>query len=282
MRLKCNHCDGIHKSMNIHFTGECNYSCPFCIDFTNRCKEKNPPNVRKIINTIIEHQDGFEDVLFLGGEPCLYLEDLLYCVQQVKRLTNLKIYVTTSVPYKCFAQKSTFFDLLELVDGLNISAHHYNEEIADCIRHNNSQYDRQKFYNSLPFKEKIRINLNLVKPYLSTRKDILTCIHHYDEMGFGSILLRELQNSPKYFVSFEDAMGIHMPSPYANGCQTLIDIPGETFSTPIILKRSCFLVEETISVSWEDVLKSFIKIFKTFPENKFGVIWEDGSMTERW
>lgn len=279
--LNCNSCDGRYSSMDIHFTSHCDNNCSFCIDAINRSKTKCPPNVEEIVSTI-KKQEGFDDVLFLGGEPCIYLEELVECVKQIKAETNLKVYVTTSVPYTCFQHKEKFNELLELVDGLNISAQHYKEMVADEIRGCNSKYDRQNFYATLPFKEKIRITVNLVKPYLDTRQEILNCIHHYDQMGFGGILLRELQHSPDCFVSFEKVMGIHLPSPYAHGCQTSIEIPGEKFTTPIILKRSCSLVEESLSESWEDVLKSFIKMFKTPPNNKFRVVWEDGSLKEGW
>ena len=285
MRLpsfKCNSCDGLHNSMDIHFTSHCDNKCPFCIDSTNRCTKRCVPDVDGILKTLKEQQSKFDDVLFLGGEPCLYLQELLYCVKQIKSQTSLKVYVTTSVPYVCYTKKETFFEIIKLIDALNISAQHYNETLGDEIRKSHSKYDRQKFYASLPYKDKIRITVNLVKPYFESKQEIINCLHHYDSMGFGSILLRELQHSPEYFVSFEKVMGMKLPSAYAHGCQTTIEIPGENFSTPIILKRSCSLVEDSVKASWDDVLKSFIKIFKAPPNNNFGVVWENGSMTEGW
>lgn len=285
MRLpnfKCNSCDGLYNSLDIHFTSHCDNKCPFCIDSNNRCTQKCIPDVKQIVTTVVEQQSKFDDVLFLGGEPCLYLEQLLDCTSQIKAQTNLKVYVTTSVPYVCYFKKELFFELIKTIDGLNISAQHYNEGIGDEIRKTHSMYNRQKFYSSLPFKDKIRITVNLVKPYFDSKQEIINCLHHYDRMGFGSILLRELQHSPEYFVSFEKVMGIKLPSAYAHGCQTSIEIPDENFSTPIILKRSCSLVEESIKASWDDVLKSFIKIFKAQPNNNFGVVWENGSLKEGW
>ena len=236
MRLpnfKCNTCDGIYSSFDIHFTSNCDNCCSYCIDSINRCHSSTIPDVDKIIDTIKKYQDGFDDVLFLSGEPCLYLEELIDCIKKIKQYTNLKVYVTTSVPYTCSLNREKFIELIELVDGLNISAQHYCEDIADEIRHTTSQFDRQEFYSNLPYKSKIRINLNLLKSYLDTREEIINCLHHYDNMGFGSILLRELQHSPNHFVSYEAVMGIKLPSAYAYGCQTNLTIPGETFSTAI-------------------------------------------------
>ena len=283
----CNSCDGIYSSMDVHFTSTCDNKCPFCIDSKNRSNQPCIPNVEGITQTIIEHSNEFTDVLFLGGEPCLYLKELFDCVTEIKRKTNLKVYVTTSVPYICFAEKELFYKLIETIDGLNISAQHYDEKIGDEIRQTKSAYDRQAFYSQMPshIKKKIRVTINLVKPYFSTKDEILKLLHHYETIGFGSILIRELQHSPEYFVSFEKVMGMKLPSAYAHGCQIPLKIPGETFSTPIILKRSCPVVEQSVKATWLDVLKSICKcfnIFKASPCSNFGVVWHDGSFKEGW
>ncbi|MCR5186848.1 MAG: radical SAM protein [Clostridia bacterium] len=280
----CNSCDGIYCSLDIHFTPTCDNRCPFCIDSKNRSQMQCKPNVDEISKTIISHEDMFNDVLFLGGEPCLYLHDLVECISRIKSETSLKVYVTTSVPYICFKEKDLFFRLVELVDGVNISAQHYDEKIGDEIRGTKSAYDRQKFYNSFPpsIKKKIRVTVNLVKPYFTKKDEILKLLHHYDEMGFGSILIRELQHAPDYFVSFEKTMNMRLPSAYAHGCQSLVDIPGENFTTPIILKRSCSLVESTVEVTWSDILKVATKFFKPRPKNNFAVVWQDGSLRKGW
>lgn len=283
MKRKCNCCDGIYNSFDVHFTSACDNKCAHCVD---RCYEGlkiNKPNVDEIVGTIVRNQDGLDDVLFLGGEPCLYLEELIECVEKLREQTNLKLYVTTSVPKVCYDNRERFEYLLSILDGLNISAQHYREEIADEIRKTQSKYDRQAFYNSLPFKEKIRINLNIVKPYLYTREDLTECLKHYDAMGFNSIKLSEIQHGAEYFVSFEKTFGINLGSPYANGCQTYLDmekiIPG--FKTPVLLKRSCFMCEETLKATLSDGVKVISNLFRK-PSNKYGVIYEDGSLMKGW
>ena len=180
-RLKCNSCDGIYRSMDVHFTGECDNRCSFCIDAQNRSPKRSPPNVAEIVATIVSQQEKFDDVLFLGGEPCLYLSELIECVSQIKRETKLRVYVTTSVPYRCYQERDRFLELIEIIDGLNISAQHYDERIGDAIRGTTSKYDRQKFYAELPdeAKKKIRVTVNLVYPYFSEKEEILKLLHHY-------------------------------------------------------------------------------------------------------
>lgn len=283
MKLKCNCCDGIYNSFDVHFTSACDNKCAHCVDACYAGKNITKPNVDAIVKTIVDNANGLDDVLFLGGEPCLFLEELIDCVEQLKEKTSLKLYVTTSVPKVCYDNQERFVHLIELLDGLNISAQHYDESVADQIRKTNSYYDRQKFYDSLPHKDKIRINLNIVKPYLYTKKDLTTCLKHYDTMGFNSIKLSEIQHGAEYYVSFEKTFGIKLGSPFSHGCQTYLDmtkiIPG--FKTPVLLKRSCFACEETLKASVADGIKAMCKLFSR-PQNKYGVIYEDGTLEKGW
>lgn len=283
MKLKCNCCDGIYNSLDVHFTSVCDNKCAHCVDQCYEGLHINKPNVNAIVKTICDNSNGLDDVLFLGGEPCLYLEELIDCIEQLKEKTKLKIYVTTSVPKICYDNRNRFVYLLSLLDGLNISAQHYKEDIADMIRQTKSQYDRQTFYNSLPYKEKIRINLNIVKPYLYTKNDIIECLLHYDKMGFNSIKLSEIQHGKDYFVSFEKQFGIKLKSPYSNGCQTYLDMTDiiPELKTPLLLKRSCFMCEETLKANLFDGVKAILSLNRK-PKNKYGVVYENGTLTKGW
>jgi organic radical activating enzyme len=283
MKLKCNCCDGIYNSLDVHFTSACDNNCAHCIDKCYAGLNINRPDVDKIINSIISHSNGIDDILFLGGEPCLYLDELIYCIKELRKRTSLKLYVTTSVPKTCYDNFNKFVELIELLDGINLSVQHYDESIADQIRQTKSEFDRQLFYSSLPYKEKIRINLNIVKPFLYTKEDIINCLNYYDKMGFNSIKLSEIQHGKDVFVSFEKTFNLNLGSPYSNGCQTYLDmnkiIPG--FKTPVLLKRSCFICEETLKASITDGFKVLSK-FVYNPKNKYGIVYEDGSITKGW
>lgn len=283
MKLKCNCCDGVYNSFDIHFTSACDNKCAHCIDGCYKGLHINRPDVEAIVRTIVNNKEGYDDVLFLGGEPCLYLEELYDCITQIKEKTNLKVFVTTAVPKVCYDKRELFIKIISKLDGLNLSVQHYREDVADSIRRTVSTYDRQAFYNSLPMKEKIRINLNIVKPFLYKKEDIIECLIHYDKMGFNSIKLSEIQHGKDYFVSFEKVFNVKYGSAYSNGCQKYIDmnkiIPG--FKTPVLLKRSCFLCEETLCASLGDGLKVLSKIFIK-NNNKYGVIYENGALKKGW
>ena len=285
MRLfKKNCCDGIYNSLDVHFTSACDNKCAHCIDTKYDGLNINKPDIKAIAETVIKNKDGYDDVLFLGGEPCLYLQELVDCVKLIKSKTNLEIFVTTAVPKICNDRRDLFIELLELANGVNLSVQHYRENIADEIRKVKSKYNRQAFYNSLPYKEKIRINLNIVKPYLYTREDITMCLVHYDKMGFNSIKLSEIQHGKEYFVSFEETFNINLGSPYFSGCQKYLKtekiIPN--FKTPVLLKRSCFMCEETLIATFMDGLKVTYKTIAPNVKNKYGVIYENGCLTKGW
>lgn len=283
MKMKCNCCDGIYNSFDVHFTSACDNRCAHCIDKCFDGLNITKPDVKAITDTIIKNKEGLDDVLFLGGEPCLYLEELLQCAKILKEKTDLKLFVTTSVPKVCQDKSDLFYELIELLDGINLSTQHYKESVADEIRKTKSLYDRQSFYNSLPHKEKIRINLNIVKPYLYTKEDITECLKHYDKMGFNSIKLSEIQHGKDVFVSFEKTFNISLGSPFSHGCQTYLDmnkiITG--FKTPVLLKRSCFMCEETLKASLTDGIKVVNHMIST-PKNKYGVVYEDGRLSKGW
>lgn len=283
MKLKCNCCDGIYNSIDVHFTSACDNNCSHCVDKCFDGLNISKPDVNAIIETIIKNQEGLDDVLFLGGEPCLYLDELVDCVKQIKQKTALKVFVTTSVPKVCKEKYDKFLELLNLLDGLNLSVQHYKEDIADKIRNTVSTYDRQAFYFALPQKKKIRINLNIVKPFLYTKEDIIDCLRHYDCMGFNSIKLSEIQHGKDVFVSFEKIFNISLKSPYSHGCQTYLNMNEilEGFKTPVLLKRSCFMCEDTLKASIKDGIKVFVNLFKT-NKNKYGVVYENGLLTKGW
>ena len=283
MKMECNCCDGIYNSFDVHFTSACDNKCAHCIDMRFNGLGIVKPDIKAITKTIIEHKEGLDDVLFLGGEPCLYLDELLECVLALKQQTTLKLFVTTSVPKICFDKTDTFHKLLSVVDGINLSVQHYDETVADSIRRTTSKYDRQAFYKSLPYKEKTRINLNIVKPFLYTKEDLTNCLRHYDSMGFNSIKLSEIQHGEDVYVSFADVFGLKLGSAYSNGCQSYLNMPEiiSGFKTPVLLKRSCFLCESSLKATVSDGIKVVAKVFKS-ANNKYGVVYGDGTLTKGW
>lgn len=278
-----NCCDGLYNSLDVHFTSTCDNKCSHCIDTRFFGTGISKPDVSAISERIICDSGKYDDVLFLGGEPCLYLNELIECVERIKEKTKLKLFVTTAVPKTCCDNYEEFNYLISILDGINLSVQHDDETVADEIRKTKSKFDRQLFYASLGHKEKIRINLNIVKPYLYTKSEISNCISHYDAMGFYEIKLSEIQHGKDQFVSFEKTFGIKLEPPFSGGCQTFLNakkiIPG--VKAKVLLKRSCFMCEKTLKASLMDGVKACYKIFNP-AKNNYGVVYEDGTLTEGW
>ena len=102
-------------------------------------------------------------------------------------------------------------------------------------------------------------------------------------MGYRDIKLSEIQHGKEFFVSFEKTFGIKLQSPYSHGCQTVVDmrpwIPD--WDGCLLLKRSCFMCEETLDASMGDLLKSICKCFIK-ENNKYAVIYENGQLSKGW
>ena len=285
IKYNVNTCDQICSELQVHFTKSCPNKCPFCIDATNRGLENKAtiPHIGAIYKRILKYKDNIESVCISGGEPMLYMSDLLALIMLLKENTNLKVYVITAVPENCYKYKNLFKLILERCDGMAISPQHYNEEIADQMRGHKSTFDRQAFYAEMPYKEKVTMNINMVKPYLCEKDEILKCIEHYNKMGFKDIKLVELFNMEKMYVSFEETFGVKLKSPFGHGCKTEFDITPwiPSYEGKFTLKRTCFLVNKLLHANLSDMFKAATR--KLFEKKYyFGVVYEDGSIHPYW
>ena len=102
-------------------------------------------------------------------------------------------------------------------------------------------------------------------------------------MGFTDIKLSEIQHGKEYFVRFEDIFGITLKSPFSHGCQTVVDMTPwiPDWNGRLLLKRSCFMCEETLKASFGDLIKSVCKFFIK-SDNKYAVIYENGLLNKGW
>jgi pyruvate-formate lyase-activating enzyme len=285
IKYNVNACDQICSELQVHFTKACPNNCPFCIDATNPgLNNRSPvPHIGQIFKTISMYKDNIESVCISGGEPMLYITHLLALVMLLKEQTNLKVYIITSIPENCYKYKDLFHKILELCDGMAISPQHYDEDIADKMRGHKSNFDRQVFYAELPHKEKITMNINMVKPYLYTKDEIIACIKHYNDLGFKDIKLVELFNMEKMYVNFEEVFGVKLKSPFAHGCKVEFDITPwiPSYDGKFTLKRTCFLVNNLLHANMSDMFKAATR--KLFEKKYyFGVVYEDGSIHPYW
>jgi len=290
MKLRVNSCDGIYKdSLDVRFTKKCDNRCSFCIE-NDGIKGLGQTNVEEMIKSTIN--SGKKDVLILGGEPFLQPDKLLAYISGIRRYVN-NVYITTSLPKQLDVSNETVVKILGLIDGLNVSLHHYdfkrNNEVLIATSGHNRLDQLKQILSMKGVQAKVRVCTNLVSGGLDSREEIITFIRTVYDIGCRSIKLNELQRVDEdTYVSFEEMTGLILPSPYAHGCQTNINdmIVGGCGheGLNIILKRSCFLVqpESKKKVTVQDTVKFFLneKVLKPAPVMK--VLYENGTLSNGW
>jgi uncharacterized Fe-S cluster-containing radical SAM superfamily protein len=278
MNLQCNACDGAYDSLDVRFCKVCDNKCSFCIE-RDGIPALKMASANKLIESTIA--SGIRSVLILGGEPFLYPERLLEYIKGI-RLSVDTIYITTSLPLNFIDTKynKEIIEIMDLINGLNVSIQSIDWEENNKILNALSNHDRLNILKLLNKRwgRKIRTSINLVKGGIDTRiKLVNSLVYLHYNIGCKSIKINELQHEKDLYISYEDIMGMKLPSPYSHGCSTEIPITdGE-----ILLKRSCFLVEQSREANISDLAKVIAKKWIK-PCNKFAVMYEDGSIKNGW
>lgn len=285
MKLVCNSCDGKYNSVDIRFTKSCDNKCPFCIESTG-LHSLGKTRVDKIVQSTI--QTKVKDILILGGEPMLVPDKVHQYITAIRNRPDgdeYKIYLTTSLP-NTFNTSILVDEIISMLDGLNVSIQHYDSNINNTILNASSLHDRIELLRQLNLKhaDKIRTSINLSKGGIDTKEELVRCIETLKTIGCKYIKINELQNAPDVYVSFEDILNVKLPSPYSQGCQRVVDsklICDNLDGVTILLKRSCFRVENTRKASFTDLIKTITKLFYR-KKNIFRVIYENGQLNNNW
>ena len=281
IKLHCNSCDGKYlTSLDVRFTKQCDNNCPFCIE-KNGIRAKMQ-DIDKMIENTIKEKDR-TTVLILGGEPFIEPDKLLKYVKGIRPYKK-EIYITTSLP-KSFLnfENNEIKEILNLIDGLNVSLNHYDSQLNNEIFQASSNHNRIKILSDLNknYAKKIRVSINLVKGLIDTKHKLLTAIFCLEKIGTKHIKINELQHTPELYISFEEITGIKLKSPFSHGCQFEIDNDLLYTNMKITLKRACFLVEPSRKATFSDLLKIIIKKFnKKITTCK--VVYENGKVSEGW
>lgn len=75
MKSKCNCCDGIYNSFDVHFTSSCDNKCAHCVDNCYEGLHINKPDVEKIVDTIVSNKDGLDQIR-IGIESNLHYKEI--------------------------------------------------------------------------------------------------------------------------------------------------------------------------------------------------------------
>jgi len=272
---KINTCDGIYSSLDVRFTKSCDNSCSFCIE-KRGLDSLGQTNIDKMVESV--KNSGIKDILILGGEPFINPNKLLDFVSKIRPIVD-KIYITTALPISFILKQEICNQIIDQIDGLNISIQSIDNNKNIEVLQASSSHDRIKLLQKLLARnlDKIRVSINLSRGGIDSKEKLDRTINFLAEIGCKNLKINELQNSPENYISYEKLMGEKLNSPFSGGCQTKINHP----IINIILKRSCFLTEKSLNASWKDLFKTIFNLFRR-QTNKFAVMYENGSITNNW
>lgn len=297
IKYNINVCDSSkHKSeLMIHFTKVCPNNCSFCIDKLNLGVNTKKPDIDKIIKTVDKYKNKVSNISISGGEPFVFMDDLLYFVNWIKENTELKILVITSVPNICYKEKEKFFEILDKCDNIQISLQHYITNLGDSIRGSKSDFDRNNFYKEILDHcgaDKVLGSINILKPYFEYRWDILRNVMLFNQLGFKNIKICEMFDADDLYIDIPKTLGIKMNSPFASGCKAEVknvdklfkmdpELHDYHFQGHLYIKRTCFYRTKLQKASIWDLIKvctRWIFAGKFF----FGVVHENGEIHPYW
>lgn len=278
-----NSCDGKYgKSLDVRTTRACDNSCGFCIEKAGLDSLGISDIPKMIENTI---KSGKREVLLLGGEPMLLGKRLLEYIKGVRNHVD-KIFITSSLPKNVNLENDYIVEILDLIDGLNCSVHHYNPSFNNFVLRASSNHDRLELLSKLTPKygHKIRVLVNLVKGFIDSKTEIDKMVDTLISIGVKEVKFNELQHCDEsLYVSFEKVYGVKMLEPFAFGCQTVInDVINKDIN--VILKRTCKYVNPTNKeADTEDQLRK-LYLYEMLGQDleHMQVMYENGDVYDGW
>ena len=284
IRYNSNVCDHISDEIIVMVTKACPNKCAFCIDQLNK-GIKTPPDFEAIKDCIMKYHNKINGITLSGGEPLLYLEEVYDLVKYLKENTKCTITINTSIPIQCYNNKELFFDLVDLCDCILLSGQHYSQNKADKIRQSKSKFNRNEFYKTFKDKDKFIISLNVHKPYLHTKFDILQNIEYFNNLGFKNIKICEIYEHPEMYVDISKVLGIKLPQPFAVQCSNKnVDISHllPNFDGNLTIKKCCFIKSKNLKSNFWDLFKTITRRWFMRKKYFFGVIQPNGSIYPYW
>jgi lipoate synthase len=300
-----NNCDNAAPYINVRMTVECPHRCVFCQARNGIPSLCDKPDVDAIAKSVLD--TGWQHVVIEGGEPLLFVDECLE-LAKILRPHVKDITMFTSLPVELIQhdQRTAFVDLVNMIDGTNISMLSHNIPTIKALmqipghRNTNARFDMIKALVHAQLTDKFRVSTVLVKGYTDNLVHIQSFIRHYETLGVKSFKIGELTHCTRLFVPMSEVLGFEQKSPFAHGCSTrtsferILALPNTVeqvygqkreFPNSVLLKRACFLTEHSLKANLQDMIKVVIKEKVLRPLNRadnYMVVYEDGSTSKRW
>lgn len=286
-----NACDGYRRSregdtipdqsLSVRLTASCDNSCSFCIaaeDMKISHKFDKEALVKQTIDS------GTDTVSIIGGEPFLFMKRLIEYLDDIRDKVE-SIYITTSLPITLERQWDDFKNAMSKIDFITISIQDMDYARNNDLMNSKKKFDRvsllKRILEDEDLNEKVTVNMNLVKEGIDTEDSFFEALYLLDDWGLKHLRINELMHAPKQYVNFEEMLGLELPPPYSGGCKTKMHfIDG----MDIYLKRSCFMTEETLGATEEEVDKLEYKAahVDSYMQPGWRILYEHGEYDHKW
>jgi len=182
----------VHPRVNVYVdcTTSCEYDCGFCIAKTTdgRCNSLYLDPDDLVRNLKVLDSAGIDYSLQLtGGEPLRH--PMVDTLLEILSSQGRKLVVNTNL--------GEFTGALLLADHVNISCHHYNEQLDEKVF--NGKRDHKQLRASIQngLADKVRLNCNLIGGYIDTYGEIMQYVAFaYWYMGARNISFSWLSALP--------------------------------------------------------------------------------------
>jgi len=245
-------CGKYGLSMDIKFTDKCNGSCSFCI-------EKNGYRSKTVLtaNELAAKANSMKvnNYLIVGGEPTLRCD-----LPEFLSKLNKRSYITTN-------GSNLTPDLARRLSpylfAINISIHHYNEQVNSSIFKHDISLDniRRSIWIFNKKNVPVRINCNLIPGFIDNRSDVDKMINFAINIGAQSIRFTELQNQPE-FVNAQNIWSELPIEPFKDGCEHWIN-------SFVLVKQTCGIVNKKKPYP-DDISKRKGSTIVLYPDGSFG------------
>lgn len=98
------------KTLRLIYTPICNRSCEGCCN-----KDFDLPHLPRPKHFM------YDEIFITGGEPLLFLDEVIGFIKAIRLVSDAKIYVYTA--YLSATGASSFFKMLKYVDGITLTLH---------------------------------------------------------------------------------------------------------------------------------------------------------------
>lgn len=211
----------VHENVNMYLdvSGKCNGKCRFCIAKTEykRKEISYKEYISKFIKAYTILKNVNPSIQIVGGEPTIWegLEELLY------QLKNLKC------RFPVLGTNGTGLNNYDIINNsclewINLSRHHYNENINYEIMGNNVLSNKLLQKNINNINKNIRLQCNMIGGYIDTFGEIMQMIAYaYHNLGIINIAFALLTPLPSN--SFYQSKIIKYVKEHPVNCDSILD-----------------------------------------------------------